>query len=343
MDARPESLQLDAPAILFNPAQPWLQVRAWRGPADLPALADVFRRSMTADRIDRIAGRAEWDQVQRGSAHYDPALDLQLVEAHGEVVGFLQTRWCRETSGIQIYRHFGVLVPEWRRRGLGTEMLACAHRRLREVAGRIGAGRSAYLQATAAETQQGLIVLLLSQGYAAARHTYAMVRSDLDQLPNAPLPSGIELRGARPEDYRAVWEAHEEAARDQWGHHACHPDGFQEWLEDPANQPELWQVAWEGDRVAGLAMPWVPAEENQALRRRRGRLHSLAVRRPWRRRGLGQALVVRSLDCLRDLGMDEAVAEVDVEDAFGVLRLFAGLGFRPARRSTIYRRTLHHR
>ena len=341
MNARPNTLHLDAPAMPGSPALPWLQVRAWRGQEDLSAMADVFHRSLAADRIDRFAGWADWDLSQRRVGNDDPALDLQLVEAGGELVGYVQTRWCREASGNQIFRHFGVLVPEWRRRGVGAEMLTRAQRRLRDVASQVGAGRSAYLQATAAETQQGLVVLLLRQGYAAVRHTYAMVRTDLNGLTDVALPSGIEVRRARPEHYRVIWEAHEEAARDRWGHVTCRQDGFQEWLEGPASQPELWQVAWEGDQVAGVALPWIPVEENEALGRRRGTLQSLAVRRPWRRRGLGRALAAGSLARLCDFGMAEAGSEVDAEDAFGALRLFAGLGFRPIRRSTVYRRALH--
>ncbi len=343
MNAQPETLQVDAPVMPTSPAVPWLTVRAFRGREDLPGMADVYRRSMAADRIDRVAGRAEWEQTLRQAPNYDPMLDLQLVEAHAELVGYVQTRMYRETSGNQIYRHLAVLVPEWRRRGVGSEMLARAHHRLRQVASQVGAGRSAYLQATATETQQGLVVLLLGQGYAAVRHTYAMVRSDLHAVADVPLPSGIEMRRARSEDYRAVWEAHEDASRDRWGHATCRQDGFREWMEDPANQPELWQVAWEGERVVGVAMPSIPVEENHALRRRRGLLRSLAVRRPWRRRGLGRALVARSLVSLDNLGMIEAGCDVEAEDAYGTLTLFASLGFHATRRSTVYRRALHSR
>jgi len=341
MNAQLDSPQLDTLAGQAHPATPWLQVRGCRGRADLPALADVFRRSLAADRIDRIAGRADWEQALRLVADYDPTFDLQIVEARGEVVGYVQTRACRESSGSLIFRHFGALVPESRRRGVGAVMLDRAHRRQRELAGRVGAGRSAYLQATAAETQPGLVVLLLRHGYAAVRHRYGMVRPDLNEVPAAALPAGIEVRRAQPDHYRAIWEAHEQAARERWGHVVCRQDGFGEWLENPASQPELWQVAWEGDRVVGLAMPWIPAEENAALRRRRGGLHSLTVCRPWRRRGLARALLARSLASLHDLGMNEAASQVDVEDAFGTMRLFAGMGFRPVRRTTIYRRPLH--
>jgi ribosomal protein S18 acetylase RimI-like enzyme len=168
-----------------------------------------------------------------------------------------------------------------------------------------------------------------------------MLRPDLEGVPAVGLPAGIEVRRASAEHYRAIWQAHEEAARDRWGHVTCRENGYEEWLQNPANQPDLWQVAWDGDQVAGLAMASISAEENASLRRQRGRVDSLVVRRAWRRRGLGRALVARSLARLRDSGMAEAASEVDVEDAYGAMRLFSGLGYRPVRRTAIYRRPLH--
>src|SRR3970282_1470345 len=62
----------------------------------------------------------------------------------------------------------------------------------------------------------------------------------------------------------------------------------------------------DGDQVSGMVLNYINEEENQVYDRRRGYTEDIAVRRPWRRRGLAGALIARSLETLRERGMDEA-------------------------------------
>jgi len=64
------------------------------------------------------------------------------------------------------------------------------------------------------------------------------------------------------------------------------------------------------------------------------------VRRPWRKQGLARALIARSLSQLRELGMTEASLTVDTENPSGALRLYEGLGYRPVKRGSVYRKPL---
>ena len=51
------------------------------------------------------------------------------------------------------------------------------------------------------------------------------------------------------------------------------------------------------------------------------------MRRPWRRRGLARALVMRSLAVLRDRGLTSAGLGVDADNANEALRLYTECGF----------------
>ena len=68
---------------------------------------------------------------------------------------------------------------------------------------------------------------------------------------------------------------------------------------------DLWVVAWDGDRVAGVVQTWVWGEENERLGVSRGWLEHISVRRPWRRRGLGRAITAASLVKLREHGLTD--------------------------------------
>jgi ribosomal protein S18 acetylase RimI-like enzyme len=64
------------------------------------------------------------------------------------------------------------------------------------------------------------------------------------------------------------------------------------------------------------------------------------VRRPWRRRGLARALLVRSFAVLKKRGMAEAALGVDTNNPNGALRLYESVGFRSVKRYATYRKSL---
>jgi mycothiol synthase len=80
--------------------------------------------------------------------------------------------------------------------------------------------------------------------------------------------------------------------------------------------------------------------DNEAFGRRRGWLDSVFVRRAWRRRGLGAALVARALVRLREAAMDAAMLGVDSDNPSGALALYERAGFEVHRRSAAYRKPM---
>jgi ribosomal protein S18 acetylase RimI-like enzyme len=114
---------------------------------------------------------------------------------------------------------------------------------------------------------------------------------------------------------------------------------YEGWLEDPvAMMPELWQIAWEGDQVAGQVRSFINHKENAEQGRLRGYTECISVRRPWRRRGLAQALILRSLRILQEQGMTEAALGVETENISGALRLYQRCGFRQVHGGALYRK-----
>jgi mycothiol synthase len=199
------------------------------------------------------------------------------------------------------------------------------------VAARQPAGGVRQFRVFTPDTRPGKMVMLEREGYGVIRHFYQMLRTGLDDLPEAPLPAGIEFRPVLPEDYRTIWDANEEAFRDHWGNVPATDEDFARELADPDFNPALWNVAWDvaANEVAGVTINAIPGS-NAALGVRRGWVYNLSVRRPWRKRGLGRALLVRSLATLRDAGQTEVMLGVDAENLTGALRLYEGVGFRQA-------------
>ncbi len=66
----------------------------------------------------------------------------------------------------------------------------------------------------------------------------------------------------------------------------------------------------------------------------------VAVRRPWRRRGLARALLAGSLVGAREAGFTSANLGVDADSPTGATALYESIGFRPEKTFTTYRKLL---
>jgi GNAT superfamily N-acetyltransferase len=132
----------------------------------------------------------------------------------------------------------------------------------------------------------------------------------------------------------------QEAFQDHWGYVPGTEENYQEWLNGRLFQPALWQIAWAGEEVIGTVLAFIDEAQNRKYNRRRGYTEEITVRRPWRKHGVARALIARSLQQLKALGMTEAALGVDTENLSGALRLYESMGFRPVQRGSIYAKPL---
>jgi ribosomal protein S18 acetylase RimI-like enzyme len=85
-------------------------------------------------------------------------------------------------------------------------------------------------------------------------------------------------------------------------------------------------VAWDGDQVAGVSMNWIEDEENARVGVDAGWLGNVSVRRPWRRRGVGRALLLHAFRELHARGAERVGLGVDAQNPSGATRLYESVG-----------------
>jgi mycothiol synthase len=338
----PQTLPFE-PSILYVPDAPaisGLAFRRFRGELDYAAMAAVIAGSKEADGIERVDTADDVARVYGHLTNCDPYEDMLFAEVDGSVIGYSRVWWHQQLDGIRSYNHFAFLLPQWRGQGIRRAMLRRNEWRGEVMAANHPSGSEQVFEAWAADTESHWESLLVSQGYEPARYGYDMVRPDLEDIPEMPLPEGIEVRPVPPEHYYTVWKAEEEAFRDHWGASEWKEEWFEEMLESPTFQPHLWQVAWDGDQVAGMVLNFIDEKENEEYKRKRGWTEDIAVLRPYRRQGLAKALIARSLRLHRRLGMTEAALGVDADNPNGALRLYQSMGFCMVKQHTTYRKPL---
>ena len=299
--------------------------------ADWPALADVVNRARRADGVDEVHTAESWANEYPESEMFQVERDMLVAEVDGEVIaeaaGYLVAR-----DGLLVAESFGAVVPEYRRRGIGTALYEATHARLTAAAATDPRPGSRERRAYALDDERADRAMLDANGYVPIRFGFEMRRWLTGALPEHPLPGGLELRPVEPGQHRAIFEADNEAFRDHWGHREQDESDFDKRFHGPETDTSLWCVAWDGDQVVGSVQNYIFVEENEALGITRGWLDHVSVRRAWRGKGVAKALCAASFRVLREHGMTEAWLGVDAANPTGALALYETLGFGVVRR-----------
>ena len=306
-----------------------LDERAFDPARDFPAMVELICDVNRFDDVPYFPSVAGLQVDWAPTPTFDPRRDQRMIFDGERLVAAAGHDW-RERDGkvvhtIEIWVH-----PESRRGGLGTRLLAWSEARAREaVADGQGGPRDLphVLSMGTSINIPAALAFAEARGYAPVRYSFGM-RRDLSQpIPDVALPSGLEIRPVTPDQHRQIWDADVEAFQDHWEAAVRNDADFEQHYSHPDVDTSLWQVAWDGDEVAGSVMNGIYAEENRQLGTDLGWLDHVSVRRPWRGRGLAGALIVRSLVILRERGMAEAALGVDAENPTGALGLYERFGF----------------
>jgi mycothiol synthase len=208
----------------------------------------------------------------------------------------------------------GFVHPQRRGQGLGKWLLDQAEARAREL------GKERLLAYALAQDERARRLFELS-GMREQRRYYRMM-IDLEREPAAAeWPDGLRVETFSEEDAELFHEAMGEAFADEWGF--VHMP-FAEWHElrlvkDPDFDPTLWFVVRDGNDIAAVM-------RNEPDRSGAGFVGALGVRKPWRQRGLGLALLQYAFGEFYRRGKRRVALGVDAENPTGATRLYERAG-----------------
>jgi mycothiol synthase len=160
------------------------------------------------------------------------------------------------------------------------------------------------------------------RGYRNWRSSFVM-ETDLLGPPPVELPDGFALTTYADEHHDALLATLNEAFAGDPFFHTIGEANFREfYLKARGFDPALWLLAWDGDELAGFVQAYGAHGSDEEL----GWIGSLGVRAPWRRRGLGEALLRAAFHALHERGFRRAGLGVDAENPTGALRLYERAG-----------------
>jgi len=293
--------------------------------ATVAMLNDAYKATIGAEPYTIEFMRREWTEPG-----FNLESDSRLVlSVDGQVVGYYEV-WDAAEPAVRVMIR-GQVHPAYCSRGIGTYLLRWAERRASRAMGKAPEGARVVVHAYVMSVNADAGVLFKNEGFALIRHSWRMV-IHLDATPVKPQwPDGISVRTLRAGlEEVDVLRAALEAFKDHWGFvEVPFEQELERWMHrlqhDSGFDPSLWFLALDGEQIAGVSLCRLKAFDDPEM----GWIDTLAVRRPWRRRGLALALLQHSFQELRCRGKTTVGLGVDAQNLTGATRLYERAGMHP--------------
>jgi mycothiol synthase len=291
---------------------------------DAPAVAELIKARDEADFEEKrpigFSGAELRDWWAREPERL--ATDAWIAVVDGQTVGFARAN--REGDELANVEDESCVHPDFRGRGIGAGLVERAESWARER-------RFPRLHVHVVNDEGRR--LIEPRGFEHVRYFWRM-EIDVDAPPRVEAPAGFAIRSYRPgADDAALHAMHQSAFAEHW---EFVPQSLEDWLKWRTTRsdfdPELWQVAVEGDEIAGTALCFGLNGLGWVL--------DLAVGPRWRKRGLGLALLQAGFQGLHARGYTQIGLEVDSENETGATRLYERAGMHVTRRYATYEKRL---
>jgi len=300
--------------------------------ADLTAVVNLMNICTKAD-----TGEAGETIADRKNAWETPGLnistDVHLVFApDSELVGILEF-WDilkpHVQVSIQIHVH-----PDHDVQTIGSYLLGWADWREEEALTQVQTEGQVVLLSGADGREKSKQQLFQTNGYIVTRYFWRMMIT-MDSPPQSPvLPDEIVIRThVAGQDDHAVYETIEAAFDDHWRHVSIAYEQWQHWnIEDEEFDPSLWFLAMNGDVMVGALMGWPTFGDDNDM----GLISDLGVRPEWRKRGIGEALLLHAFHEFHRRGILKAALTVDTESPTNAPALYERVGMHPVQSRIMY-------
>ncbi|MEB2333537.1 MAG: GNAT family N-acetyltransferase [Anaerolineaceae bacterium] len=268
---------------------------------------------------------------------FTPETDLRLIfDEQGTLVAFVEC-WMTQQPPVHPWV-YGCVHPDHWGRGIGSHINSWAEDHARLALEKCDAELRVAPRTGSEAHNTASVALFNALGWKHIRSFYRMV-ADLDSQPETPtLPDGIVIRPFDPEtEMEEVYRTFVDTFNDHFGFiEQPFEKGFAEYkhnmVEEPGYTPEMWFVAMDGDKMAGICICRREDTEDPES----GWVSELGVRREWRKRGLAYAMLKHSFVVFHVNGKKRAGLGVDASSLTGALKLYERAGMRVQRQFNQY-------
>ncbi|MGA7673276.1 MAG: GNAT family N-acetyltransferase [Nitrolancea sp.] len=291
-----------------------LRARPCSGPADLAGIIEL----LLACQLHGYA-EAELRSIELRVFLNNPALDVNrltlLLEDGEPLPAAFAVLW----QG----RYLGMLVRPDQRGRLETRVIEWAVEQAR--ASDWPSGRQPTLTALCRDDDALSREIYESIGFSLRDLELRMVRDLHEPIPEPTFPEGFTLRTLDSTTELKDWLR---LYSNEIGDRAPILERWRRTRDDEDHDQSLDLVAVDqSGKLAAMCYCSIPSIETARNEVKEGRTEPIAVAEPYRRRGLGRAMVLSGLNLLKERGMDQVLLTTE-SDNLPAHRLYESLGYR---------------
>lgn len=317
----------------------------WARPAtleDVQAAVELFNQC-SLNLLGVESFRADETRAEWMTPGFSLETDTRVIIAPDGSLASYQEVW-DPGEPHTVLHSWGRVSPKHTGLGIGGDQLEWAEGRARQAIDMAPPEARVSLAAGLLSIDEAAQALYGQRGFQLIRDYFRMVIELNGRLPGTEWPEGIRVRRmVVNQDEWAIFSASREAFRDHWGFiERPAEEEFERWkahnFSRPDFDPSLWFLAMDGEQIAGMSLCRGQSNDDPDM----GWISTLAVRQPWRRRGLGLALLHYSFAEFRRRGRARVGLGVDAENLSGALRLYEKIGMQsdPAWQFSVYEKEL---
>ncbi|MEY9843125.1 mycothiol synthase [Streptacidiphilus sp. BW17] len=253
------------------------------------------------------------------------------------MVGFAVLIARSATNPAHESRQRGGVDPEYRGRGIGTELLRWAERAALPLHEERFPGCALALNSGCPVDAEPTMELFHRLGYEQIRWFHDMKVADLAEavagLPPTPAPRGVVVRQFTSQRSADALRVRNDSFRDHFDYTPMDPESWARFVEGSAFRAQYSLVAY--DEAGGAPLGIVLGEEFEKQRQVTGKRNLyvalVGTARAGRKRGIASALLTHVLRIAQADGFDTASLGVDADSPTGAPSVYERVGFRPAK------------
>jgi len=287
---------------------------------DIEAVFDLIAKQRT---IDFGSAMVSMEDLQKRWENFDLETDTLTAFAEGELAGYAELR---DGDSPFIYLATRNNVD------LGFQLL-----KYLEQKAAVRARGKVQLFTQISEKNQPLLQLFASNGYESNLSFLIMELVLSDPPENPQWAGGIRVRTFdRGLDEQVTYRTDEDASTDK-GYHD--PLSYEDWVKRMGMNrenfdPSIWFLACAGSDVVGVALNAYDREPGTVW------VDHLSVRREWRKKGIGKALLLHSFGEFYRRGIKTVKLSVDSKSLTNAPRLYESVGMNVIQQYHIYKKEL---
>jgi len=187
------------------------------------------------------------------------------------------------------------------------------------------------------EKNQALLQIFPANGYSSG-FSFLIMEINLDSAPASPAwPKGIHVRTFEVgQDEQTTYQVDEEASQDKGYYHPLDFDGWAKRMGMNLERfdPNLWFLAHHANEIVGVALNAYNRDSNTIW------VDHLGVRRAWRKKGIGKALLLHTFGELNRRDVTHIMLSVDSKSLTNAPRLYESVGMKTIQTYHIYKKTI---